>query len=49
MPYRSINKLLKPRTLKIGFLSPEVYANAKAYKYLCPISECCNSHSHYLK
>lgn len=35
MPFRSINKLPKPRTLKIKFLTSEVYVNAKAYKYLC--------------
>lgn len=36
MPFRSINKLPKPRTLKIKILASEVYVNAKAYKYLCP-------------
>lgn len=37
MPCRSINKkLFKPRTLKIRFLTYEVYVNAKAY--ICVLS-----------
>lgn len=37
MPCRSMNKLLKSRTLKIKLLTSEV-VNVKAYKYLCPVS-----------
>lgn len=52
MPGRSINrKLLKLRTLKIRFLTKEVYVDAKAYKYMCPLMNInvTKIHSHYLK